>query len=282
MGVGLARQRNGLTNSLVALLPEMFELKVYLDHGCSNIVEYAGKFLGLSGGVVKKRLNLEKHLVDKPKLRALIPIEGVHKVAIVATIATPETDGDWADKVENMSKNATQKLAKEWRQKGKGRCEAATERVKIELDAEMQQMFFKLKEKLAKDCNNKEAMKRILRQLAEEEWTGKKAENSGGISSPRGEVTRYVPVATKQKLEERSGGICEYPGCNHAAQCIHHGATWFETKSHKHLVHLCKSHHEFMHNGLVENQEKPPADWKLGLGSELREVDRLYRERWRG
>jgi len=112
----LGANRRKLTNELLALLPEIYDRKIHLKYA-STIIEYAGKFGGLSKGVVLKRLRLEKYLSGKPKLRDAIKIEGVHKVALVASVATAETEEAWVDKLKNMSKNAIQELSKEVRNK---------------------------------------------------------------------------------------------------------------------------------------------------------------------
>ncbi|MDP2642534.1 MAG: hypothetical protein Q8P62_01680, partial [Candidatus Peregrinibacteria bacterium] len=112
----LGANRRKLTNELLALLPEVFDRKIYLKYA-ATIIEYAGKFGGLSKGVVLKRLRLEKYLSDKPKLRDAIKTEGIHTVALVASVATADTEEAWVDKLKNMSKNAIQELSKEVRNK---------------------------------------------------------------------------------------------------------------------------------------------------------------------
>src|SRR3989338_7235853 len=114
--VELGRARNKLTNEMLAILPEIYKSGVWRKYA-DSIVEYAGKFGGISRGVVEKRLRLEKNLEDKPELKAMIREEGVHKVAIVASLASAETDSFWADTVKNTSKSALVKLGKELRSK---------------------------------------------------------------------------------------------------------------------------------------------------------------------
>ena len=96
----LGNERNRLTYQLLNLLPEINNLRVYEKYGYSSIIAYAGVVGGLSEGVVKKRLNLEKNLKDKPNLKKAVATQGVHKVAIVAKLATPETEKEWDDLFE--------------------------------------------------------------------------------------------------------------------------------------------------------------------------------------
>ncbi|MDP2643153.1 MAG: hypothetical protein Q8P62_04905, partial [Candidatus Peregrinibacteria bacterium] len=155
-----------------------------------------GKFGGLSKGVVLKRLRLEKYLSDKPKLRDAIRTEGVHKVALVASVATAETEEAWVDKLKNMSKNAIQELSKEVRNKeiearnenfndgslfgdlgqitaSSTPCKAASLKITIELTDETAFMFLKLKKKFGKNLSNKEVMNEILKRLVDTEFPEK-------------------------------------------------------------------------------------------------------------
>ena len=115
--VKLGRERNRVTYKLLALLPTICKQRIYAIEGYATIHEYAGKLAGLSPGVVDKTLRIGKYLENKPELQKKIETEGIHKVAIVARLATPDTDFDFADKVSNMSKNSLQDLSRELRRK---------------------------------------------------------------------------------------------------------------------------------------------------------------------
>ena len=117
--VRLAFDINRMKNKLMSLLLEIYKREIYKNHGCSTIYEYGFKYGRLSREVVQKALRTMKHLEDKPFLRDAVKSEGIHKVAVVATIATKETDGIFAKHVRNMSKPALVELAKELRSKRK-------------------------------------------------------------------------------------------------------------------------------------------------------------------
>jgi len=155
----LGRERNKITYKLLSLLPQIYKQKIYQKHGYATIYEYAGKLAGLSHSVVEKALKLEEKLKDKPNLQKAIETQGIHKVSIVASIATPENEKMFADKVENMSKPALQQFSKELR----GKIQTTWQ---IEMDSEMMKMFLKLKEKVGRDLSNKEAMRRMLVRMA--------------------------------------------------------------------------------------------------------------------
>ncbi|MEK7673255.1 MAG: hypothetical protein AAB373_05210 [Patescibacteria group bacterium] len=195
-----------MKNRLISLLLEIFEKEIYLEHGCADIFEYGFKYAKLSRETVEKALRTLKHVEDKPFLKQAIAKCGIHKVALVATIATPETDKVFAEHVANMSKPALFEFAKEVRfglKQGKingenmeigenlfGQnlgnqhfdasvnqyrkpCRAASNNLKIELDHEMQILFFQLKHRLQKeqkrDFSNKEALRLMLGKLAQKE-----------------------------------------------------------------------------------------------------------------
>ena len=169
--VELGRARNKITYELLHILPEIYAQEIHIQKGYPNIYEYAGKLAGLSKLVVQKVLRAEPHLENKPKLKAAIAKVGIHKVDIVARISNPENESAWAEKVKNMSKPAIQELAKEVRAKhiqqkslpgenlSFGNCEAAQQKMSIELDEEMQFLFLKLKNKYGNHLSNKAAMK---------------------------------------------------------------------------------------------------------------------------
>ena len=158
--ISLGRERNKITYKLLVLLPQIYKQNIYKTHGYATIYEYAGKLAGLSRSVVEKALKLEEKLKDKPNLQKAIETQGIHKVAIIATLATPENEKMFADKVENMSKSALQQFSRELRGK-------IQTNWNIEMDTEMMTTFLKLKEKVGKNLSNKEALRRMLKRLEE-------------------------------------------------------------------------------------------------------------------
>jgi hypothetical protein len=58
---------------------------------------------------------LHKNLKGKPHLQKAVESEGIHKVALVAKLATPASDAAFADKVRNMSKLSLEELTRELR-----------------------------------------------------------------------------------------------------------------------------------------------------------------------
>ncbi len=294
--VQLGRQKFKLTNEMLAILPEIYESGIYKKF-TYTIVEYAGKYGGIPRSTVEKRLRIEKHLHDKPKLKEAIKTVGLNKVAMVVTLATPENEGVLADKIGNMSKPAVQTLSKELRQKnaeglsGEMMCEAKPEKIKLELDEEMTFLFLKLKKKWGGNMSNREVMSMILGKVVETEFATKNrrtetksvpGENStkerGCGKTVRSKAeTRYVSV--HKRRETLGDGKCSYPNCNKPAEVFHHRDRFSKSKSHDSIVVLCRDHHEFMHNGLVQSEKKDTKKWKLDVTGQVDvQADILYRK----
>ena len=180
--VRLGSMRFRLKNKMLAILPEIFTSGIWKKYA-GRIEEYAGKYGDISNSTVKKRLRLEENLSDKPFLKAAIATIGVHKVAMVAKITTPEMDKAMADKLCNMSKIAVQSLSKELRagQNQSSLCSAVPLTKKIELDENSTFLFLKLKKKLGKNLSDKEFLKQILEERERQEFPQKKEERASSV-----------------------------------------------------------------------------------------------------
>lgn len=304
--VQLGNQRHRLTKEICALLPDIYKKEIYKKEGYATIYEYAGKIAGLSKFVVEKVLRIEKHLEGKIYLKQAIKTQGIHKVGLVAKLATPETDKFFAGIVENSSKEALLEFAREVREKQglcdtredktKSLCHAVQSKINIELDEEMRFLFLKLKKKLGENLSNKEAMRRILLKLTDQEcqqnknmqtsqqafqkvknFPGKKIanlekddeinkqENTVSENQPSKSAGRYIPAEKKRELLKRNNGKCEYPNCSNPAEIFHHSDRFAVSKSHDSVSGMCKVHHEFAHNGLIQNEKDGFEKWQLNV-----------------
>ncbi|PIR55626.1 hypothetical protein COU74_00145 [Candidatus Peregrinibacteria bacterium CG10_big_fil_rev_8_21_14_0_10_36_19] len=239
---------------------------------------------------MQKALWVEEKLVEAPKLKEALKEVGVHKVALFATIANKENDEVLADKVKHMSKPALQELSKELRGN-------FVKKVSVELDAEMQFLFGKIKEKLGIN-GDEEALKAVFQQFldsgknipGDEKSKNKKqlseAENTADtqptkshpIKAPSGEhilVSRYIPAKIRKEAISKTNGKCTYPNCTKSYEQLHHQDYFAHTRNHKNLIPLCKIHHEFMHNGVVAESE--PKKWQIKLGIPKNSFDVKYR-----
>jgi hypothetical protein len=309
----LGRERNKITYKLLALLPEIYKQQIYKKYNCMTIIEYAGKFAGLSKQVVLKALKLHENLKDKPFLQKAIETQGIHKVALIAKIATPETDKAFADKVENMSAAAIQTLSKELRQEAGvkeedievasdravvKKCQAAPTKMTIELDPEMQFLFLKLKNKMDKSLSNKEALRIMLQMITDQNKAKQQNKNlvkkffeekndSPEKICPNKTKTssRYIPVKIKKEAINKTNGKCSYPNCSKPAEIFHHPDRFSNSKNHESIISLCKIHHEFAHNGMIKNEKTDPKNWQLQISNQqplfTDELFRKYRNRAR-
>lgn len=288
--VELGSKRHKLKNEMLAILPEIYKSGIYKKYA-TTIIEYAGKYGDIAKTTVIKRLRLEENLEGKPCLKAAIKEVGIHKIAMVAKLATPKNDYAFADKVKNMSKSAIQTLSKEIRQKAMiskstdlltedqpvanpAICHAATITIKIELDPEMAFLFLKLKKKMGKNLSNKDTMKLILEKMNEINEQKNKAQGESVTGEIFGKnkkhvstvvVPRYIAVKIKKSAMNETDGRCSYPGCNKLPTIFHHRDRFCKSKNHSSITPLCGDHHEFMHNGLVSNEEKNCNSWQLKI-----------------
>jgi hypothetical protein len=292
----LGRERNIITYKLLALLPEIYKQQIYKKYKCATIIEYAGKFAGLSKQVVLKALKLHENLKDKPFLQKAIETQGIHKVALIARIATPETDKAFADKVENMSATAIQTLSKELRRESNvnennsgdfvvKKCQAAPIKMTIELDTEMQFLFLKLKNQMDKSLSNKEALRIILERLTDQKkirqhFFEEKNDKKEKICSRKQKTSsRYIPIKIKNEAINKTDGKCSYPNCSKPAEVFHHPDRFSNSKSHESIISLCKIHHEFAHNGIIKNERTDPKKWQLQISNQqMLFTDKLFRK----
>jgi len=137
----------------------------------------------------------------------------------------------------------------------------------IDLDEEMTFIFLKFKKKF-KNLSNKEVMRKLLEQI---NGPAQPVKLITGDETPK---SRYIPVALRRVTI--GNGQCQYPNCNRPSDQIHHPERFAKVRNHKGLVALCKDHHEFMHNGLIENEAH--HDWAMNVHKKPDQIDLLYRK----
>ena len=225
--VRLGGMRHKLKNKMLAILPEIYESGIWKRYA-GSIVEYAGKYGDIAETTTRKRLRLEGNLDGLPCLKAAIEKVGVHKVAMVAKIATPETDQALAKSILNMSKVAVQSLAKELRAKHQAKdindgqqltfsdsisqnqeslCKAVAINKKIEMDEESTFLFMKLKAKLGKYLSDKEFLKIMLEEREKQEFPEVKNRTKNKISDQKSLPT--LPTGRQAGQAGVTGGIFE-------------------------------------------------------------------------
>ena len=134
---------------------------------------------------------------------------------------------------------------------------------KIELDEEMKFLFLKLKNKLGENFSNKEFLRRMLKMMVENEKSLKQAKKTRKILGEK--VTRYIPIQQRREAFAKTDGRCAFPNCIKPAEILHHRERFSIRKSHESIIPLCKEHHEFAHNGLIQNEVGEPKKWKTEI-----------------
>ena len=147
----------------------------------------------------------------------------------------------------------------------------------IQIDDETEFELRKFKQKLEKE--RKEpidwnfALKEIVkRAIGEQMFDQNKSRKSASASEPRTEsknltskpkgelaqnsqthvVSRYIPAKIKHALQQKYNGHCAYRGCNKPAEQIHHQDGFAKKHTHENLVPLCKTHHDFVHQIIID------------------------------
>ena len=268
------------------MLPEIVEYEVWREKGCGSVYEYAAKKAGMSKRTVNEALRVMKRIEDKPELMEVALEKGIQRVRAVATIATRETAGFWADKMRNMSKNVGEVYVRNYRERvaprgdfkpdgvfdGSGKsgvmgCDAESERrttrVVMELDVELVEKLKRLKG----EGGWNDLMERLLE--------GEEVKESVAEEKPKPVRTksRHVPVRIQRYVKNKSGGMCAYPGCCRDGEILHHMQRFALEKVHDpdRMVYLCEAHERLVHLGLVEGEDGLPEGWRLrsGVGEDV-------------
>lgn len=99
----------------IGLLPEVEQRHLYLKEGFTSIFEFAAKLGGVSREQVQRVLQLHQRFESTPQLRhALISGQvSVHKLARIASTATPENQEFLLHQSQLLSKSALEVLVKD-------------------------------------------------------------------------------------------------------------------------------------------------------------------------
>jgi len=233
--VKLGQDHKIIVYKIQAILPRIYNEGIYKKYA-DDIYEYARKYAGVSSGVVDKIIHTYTKIADKPALQMAIKTAGIHKVALVANLATKHNQEILAKKVCTMSKAAVVQFAKDTRGN-------TNDTLKIELDSEMQFLFNQLK---PENMSNKEALRQILLGLTQ----NTKPPQSKNFPGEKAK-SRYIPAKNKQATIHKTNGKCAFQNCHKPYSHIHHIKPFSESKNHHpdNLMPLYKEHHEIMHNG---------------------------------
>jgi len=283
----------------VALLPEVAKRNLHRKYGFASIVDFAGRLGGVGEYTVEVAMQVQKHINDKPALLELLPTVGVHKMRVIATIATKENQELLAKKVQEMSKSALEVWAREIRPRpeilngatstnglngaqsqlfgGSNEFEnfsnmsSVDERIHYSFDVDKDTDFKLRKHKLEieKDIKRYATWCEVLKKLIDDKEKDK-IENikntKNNINSDNNKpINRNIPEAIKKKIREKYQGRCGYPGCNKPSTVLHHTKRYAVSPNHENIIPLCSEHHQIVHTGWIKNETDLPEKWLQGL-----------------
>jgi len=235
------------------LLPEIDRRQIWRKKRFASIYEYAAKIAGMSKARVDDSLRIYKKIEDKPSLLELAQRKGLQRVRPVAVIATDETDEFWAGKAAGMSKLALQTYVHDYRLESCSRTEIQSVKVQMELDPDVATQL----EKMKGLGTWNELMKKLL--------AGEARQKRSEAPEPIKTSSRPIPKLIRNRVEERTRGLCAAPHCTRPATSLHHTQRWALEKVHDpaRLQALCTAHERIAHLGLIEHEEADPRTWKL-------------------
>jgi hypothetical protein len=269
------------------LLPEVLRRELHRRRGYASIYEFAFKLAGMSNASVDKVLHLAEKLADKPVLREQLVSgeQGWSKIEKVAYIATPETDKEWAEKVETMSVHSLEAFVQVTRDFTKnesgGKFTHVSEPshkfrneqwgnmsfpVSPEIEKQLRLKKYQLEKEKGVTLTYNEVLQILMAGGAPQEaqvvvqvcpeCAARKAAEAAG---------RAIPVSVRRLLQATYHGYCGFPTCARPATSLHHTKRYSLEQGHdaRHIVPLCKEHERLVHQGLIENEEAPPREWRV-------------------
>lgn len=235
----------------ILLLPEIDRRRIWEKKGFGSIYEYAAKLAGMSRGQVEDALRILRKIEDKPELRKVVERKGINSVRPVVAIATKENEKFWAEKAREMSKNALETYVRETRTS----TEPPNEEVEI---------LMKLKPELAQKLKQLKGIgdwNGLVEELLEMREKQLEAEKPEKVVTK----SRNIPAKIEQYVIKRCRRTCEYPACHKPYEIMHHTRRFALVREHDPyaIFALCKGHERLMHQGLIDNEHKPPEFWKI-------------------
>ena len=254
----LGLKRTALTRKLYIMIPEIERRKIYIKKGCKNIQEYALKYAGLSYSAVRSCITILNKANKFPLIASEIENVGIYKADLALKIANKENEAIVVDKMKNMSRSAFKLLVSEMKIHGFSdrKCDAVPMKKSICIKGESLKIFNKLKFK-NKNLNEDELILKILKLAENQMQQDMKISSLGHKTAkkflPAG-ISRYIPASKRNEVIEKSDGLCQYPNCSSKIDTFHHIDRFSENKSHNNIIGLCKEHHEFAHNNLMDEK----------------------------
>ena len=127
----------------------------------------------------------------------------------------------------------------------------------MELEPEVAEQLQKLKGQ--SEWNN------LMKKLLQAYQAQVEAEKPTVEEIPERAKSRHIPAKIKNYVLAKTVGTCAFPSCYKPYEILHHTDRFALTHSHNpdKLVPLCRAHERLAHLGLIENENKPPSEWRV-------------------
>lgn len=244
----------------LALLPEAEDRQIYLEHGISNIFEFAAKLGGVSKEQVQRVLQLSERFETTPALKqALVSGDiSLAKLSRVASVATPENQDFWVSKAELLSQPALETLVRDSKaitSTDSVRSHSANPNKIVQkvLQSDELKLSPKIMERLLALQNKGLDLNQLLEELLdhrEQKIQQEKEEMAGEKHLKPPSNSRYISKKIKSVLKQEFGTKCAHSNCTNASINIHHQQRFALDPRHNpiYLLPLCKQHHEIAHS----------------------------------
>lgn len=227
----------------IGLLPEVYKRKLYEKRKCSSIFEFAAKLAGVSEEQVRRVLNLEKKLQNKPELhKALINGEiSINKLRRIAPIVTQENQHVLLEQIKILPQSAIETLVHDERN---GRAPTLDLAYEPNLSEEVKRKLYELQLK-GIDINELilGAIEERETEISEDKEEFAKEQETAPNSS------RHIPRKIDRLIQKEHGTKCSMSNCQNEAEEIHHEIPFALLKNHNpyFLKPLCSAHHILAH-----------------------------------
>ena len=250
------------------LLPDIERERVWEKKGFESIYVYAAKLAGMSRESVNDALRVLRATEGMTEIRNVIEQRGVNIIKPILTALTVDNQAFWAEKAMTMSQHTLEVYRKE---------RTAQDNKLTGRRASSETSEFPHQQAIAKAIIPMDLDPEVAAQLEKLKGTGdwnglmkeflEMREAMLEQACPESKTTdsRHIPTAIQKFIIQRSRGICEFPKCTRTYTILHHTQRFALEKTHdpNRIIALCTSHERIVHQGLVENEEKQPSEWRV-------------------
>lgn len=274
------------------LLPQIEKQQIWRKKRFHSIYDYAAKLAGMSHDQVNEALRVLHKAEIFPSLMKVIETKGINAVKPVLSIITKETESLFAEKAMTMNKNTLEVFVRHVRENNfqiTGLPRKAAQSVNLQnlvIDpsdsSSCHSMQFNL-ETSAEFCASQKVTltiqlnPEIADELQKIKGQGDYNEAITALLKLRREkleqekpevvenASRSMPAAIERYVLAKTNSTCAFPGCYKSYKILHHidRFAMYRTHDPDKIFPLCEAHERLAHLGLIENENQPPANWKL-------------------